>query len=496
MANISKILMKALLTGCFVLGQNNSSLAQSAASAETPKKAEAIFEEILSINPGDEEMQTLKSVLQKAYLDNPALLSARSDFKSVAERVPQVMANWLPTVTASTGIEEVNSDGQGEGRNNQNFSRAERGTAKDVRIALDQTILRGGRTFSEYSAAKHIVEAQRNDLIAAEQNLLQRVVTAYMDVLRDRALLRLSKNNRVVIARRLEAARDRYDVGETTLTDVSQAEARLARADADVISAEGNLSTSEAVFEELTGITPLNLAYPKVMIDLPNDLDTLNNRAESENPLIVAAKYAHRAAEKDVSTAFRELFPEISLSASWSRTYDPVFSSTEEQTDRRIALRATIPLYEGGGTRSRIRQAKQDANANYMDILDIKRRIRQQTVSDFKNLQAAKAEIISRQAQVEASEVAREGVRQETLVGTRTVLDSLDADQELLDAQVALVTAMRNKVVADFALAQNIGALTPENLGFTEKQSNYNTYLNSIRWKLLSTDTQLEKASN
>ncbi|MCB1531326.1 MAG: TolC family outer membrane protein [Alphaproteobacteria bacterium] len=430
------------------LGLSVAAIGISLAFAQTPAGISAIG-----------GTMTLRDVLRYTYDNNPSLQSARSDFRATQELLPQAQAGWKPTVDSSANITKSDLTGS-------NFPGAAGSTSKEVGVSLDQPVFRGGRTFAASSAARDTIQSQAEILRSIEQDVLLRVVTTYMDVLRDQALMDLAVNNREVIARQLEASEIRFEVGELSITDVSQAKARLARADSEIIAARGNLDTSEALFEEIVGMRPVLLSDPALDPALPQMLDEAVSVAEQNNPRILAATYAHEAAEDDVDNVFGELLPEIGFFASWNRAFDPQPGIVDRQTTKSVGLSASFPLYQGGAVRSRVRQAKHSANSRYMDILDVKRQVRQEVVSAWASWNAARSDINSRVAQIEASAIASEGVSAEAELGARTVLDTLDADQELLDAKVALVTSRRDEVVAKFTLLTALGLLSPQSLEF------------------------------
>lgn len=419
---------------------------------------------------------TLLSALETTYSTNPTLRAARKALRATYEQLPQAYSGWQPTVTSNASLTATDIAGS-------NFGPADGSTAKDVDVGFDQPLFRGFRTLAETSAAKSTITSQTAVLVSTEQDVLLNAVTAYMDVVRDRALLDLSLNNRDVLDKQREATQDRFDVGELTRTDVSQAKARLARADSDVITAKGTLNSSIAVFEQIIGEPPENLKEAEVALSFPGTLDEAVGLAERSNPLVIGATYAHKAAEKDADSIFGELLPSIGLFGSWNRTFDPAPGLVPEQTTKAFGVSATIPLYQAGAVRSRLRQVKHTANSRYMEILEVKRGVRQDVITAWSDWRSAQSEIRSRELQVEASRIARNGVHAEADVGTRTILDSLDADQELLDAQVALVTAQRDEVVAKFTLLSTLGLLTPETLGFSTDEQISNEDLRDIRKK-------------
>lgn len=429
---------------------------------------------------------TLQEVLREVYLSNPSIKAARADLRATHELLPQAYAGYKPTVTARGNITSSDID--------TNLTKDGGTTSKDVELRVDQPVYRGGRTTAAIESANSAITAQDAILKSVEQEVLLSVVTAYMNVVRDRDLVALNRNNRKVIARQFQASTDRFHAGENTKTDVSQSEARLAKADANLISAQGNLETSSAVFEQIAGfLPPPELTPPAYDLSLPLSLDEAVSKAESENPRVVSAVFIQKAAESDVDNIFGELLPDVGAFASWNKTYDPQSGLYDYQTTKSVGVAASVPLYEAGSVRSRIRQAKEKANKNYLEILAAKRQARQETVSSWQTLKAAEAEIKAREAQVKAALVAREGVHQEADVGARTVIDALDADQEYLDSQSSLVIARRDQVVATFSLAATLGLLTPETLGFSDEKLEFGSHLEDVKNRIFSTDVPREQ---
>jgi TolC family type I secretion outer membrane protein len=284
-----------------------------------------------------------------------------------------------------------------------------------------------------------------------------------MDVWRDRAIVDLNQNNERVIRRQLEATQDRFSVGEVTRTDVAQAETRLATATAQRTAAEGSLAANRAVFEEVIGFQPQNLVVPREIPGLPNGKDEVVAQAVAGNPDVLSASFAEKASRYRVRETAGELLPNLQLRATASRRDDSTQRDTSaEQAE--ILAEVSIPLYQQGSVSSRVRQAKQVSSQRRVQIEERRRNTQQQAVSAWENLVSARAQIVSFQAGVRSAEIALEGVRQENLVGARTILDILDAEQELLNAQVNLVGAQRDEVVASFQILSVMGRLTAAEL--------------------------------
>lgn len=436
--------------------------------------------------PQDTTNTVFMKALEATYENNPTLRAARAETRAVFERLPQAEAGWRPTVSANAEITanstSTNTSGGAFGSSGDD-DYLERAMA----LNLNQPLYRGGRTMADTETAKNVIRAQIALLENTEQQILLSAVTAYLDVLRDQAILTLSINNRDVLNRQFEATSQRFDVGELTRTDVAQAEARRAGAESQVISAQAALRSSRATFERIIGYPPEKLGFPLQELNIPPSLDEVTSYAENWNPLVRAAQYLHKAAQSGVDSQFGNLLPEISLSGGLSKAYEPS-GSIDDSDNAAIGVVASIPLYEAGSVRSRVRGSKKTVQQRYAQILENKRQAREQAITAWENLQAARGEVTSRLAQVEASEVARFGVKQEADLGARTILDTLDADQEVLDAQVALVTASRNDVVALYTLAAAMGILNPRTLGFADKIPDYNREVEAVRSNYFGTD--------
>lgn len=405
----------------------------------------------------------LYDALDQTYQNNPSLLSRRAEYMSVKERLPQARAGLLPDINGQAGVTYTNIDGSGSGAFDSD------NTTKNAGVTVSQPLFSGGSTLADIKAANAVIAAQAASLRSSEQDILLDAVTAYMDVMQNKATLELTKNNMAVIARELEQAQARFDVGEVTQTDVSQAKARHALAEAQMTQAQGNLNSAVAVFEEVVGSRPNldTMILPETIFELPESKDEAMRLAELQNFSVILAENTEIAAQHDVDSTFGELLPQISATGSLGRDYDPS-DTIDEQDTLSVGITASIPLYQSGATRSRLRQAKQVANQRFLEVMDVKNQVRSQAASNFATWQTAKAEIVSRKAQVDASTLAREGVHYEAEFGERTTLDTLDANLELLNAQLDLITAQRNEVVARFTLARTLGLLTPQGLDLNE----------------------------
>ncbi|HYE51567.1 MAG TPA: TolC family outer membrane protein [Azospirillaceae bacterium] len=426
----------------------------------------------LGLSPA--QAQSLQEALAQAYTSNPTLEAERAQLRATDELVPQARANYLPQVTASGDIARQRTETN---------SQVAAITPKSVDLSVSQPIYRGGRTTAQVDQAEAAVRAQRAALTATEQLVLLNAATAYFDVVRDQAVLDLNVNNEQVLRRQLEAAQDRFRVGEITRTDVSQSESRLSRANADRILSEGLLNASRAVFARLVGVVPGKLQQPAPVLSLPTSLEETIALAEKNNPSVIAANYNLEGAQSAVDNAFGEMLPSVALSGQVGRDWDTLARDSTRNTAT-IGARLTVPLYQGGGTSARVREAKQTASQRRMQVDEAVRQARETAIRSWEALVTARASIKSRNDQVNSANIALEGVRQEATVGSRTVLDVLDAEQELLDARVQLVRAQRDELVAAFQVLSAVGQLTAPQLGLPVQVYDQEAHYKEVRNKL------------
>jgi TolC family type I secretion outer membrane protein len=399
--------------------------------------------------------QSLDESLVAAYESNPTLLAARARLGAVNEFVPQELSNYRPSAEAvgRAGVQRIDT----------NASEAENTNPLEGQLLAEQPLYRGGRTEAGVARAEADVLAQRARLDSVEQSVLLAAATAYMDVWRDQAVLKLNQNNEQVLTRELEATRDRFEVGELTRTDVAQAESRLARATAQRIQSEGDLDSSRATFEEVIGFAPGVLDEPPAPEGILGSLEEVVAAAEAANPDLQAAIFDEESAQRQVRVSFGELLPEAALTGE--ARYAEEFSSSDSENRRARALaEVTVPIYQQGFVSSRVRQDKQTASQRRRQIDEAGRRAERLSVDSWVQLLSAQAQSRSFESEVSSTGVALDGVRQENAVGQRTVLDVLDAEQEFLDAQVSLTRSRRDEIVAGYQVLSAMGRLTARNL--------------------------------
>lgn len=416
--------------------------------------------------------QTLTDALANAYISNPTLDAARAGLRVTNEEVPQALSNWRPrvTVTGSVGQQRVDFGGGGTTTvggttfGGGSGDTAETITPRSIDLNVTQPLFRGGRTLAETRRAEANVMAQRARLQTTEQDILFRAATVFMDVWRDQSVLELNLNNESVLKRQLEASEDRFEVGEVTRTDVAQSESRLARATGDRVQAEGNLTTSRAIFEELVGQAPQVLEAPPLVSNLPESQGAVIQGAQTANPVVLAAGFAEVADLENVKVQFGQLLPELSLVGTVTKSEETSTASSETERAQ-ILAQLSLPIYQQGFVSSQVREAKQLASQRRKELNEARRTAVQQAVTSWEALQTARAQIRAFESQVRSTDIALEGVKQENAVGARTILDILDAEQEFLDAQVSLVGARRDEIVASYQVLQAIGKMTAQSLG-------------------------------
>jgi TolC family type I secretion outer membrane protein len=423
--------------------------------------------------------ETLQEALAKAYQNNPTLLAARARLRAIDEGVPEAISGWRPTVSVNYDVGKAYIDTSG---GSSSSSGSQSRLPRTGSLTLDQNIYRGGRTRSSIRRAEQDVLAERARLATTEQQIMLDGGTAYVDVLRDEAVLRLNQNNERVLRRQLEATRDRFQVGEVTRTDVAQAESRLARATADRIQAEGNLAQSRAAYQDVIGDFPGTLQPVKALDNIPTSRDDTVNQAREASPEVIAARFTERAAAADIDVVTGELFPSVDLEGELVRRNDT--SSTDSRSDgASITARFSLPLYQAGGVSARIRAAKQTHSQRRKELDAAIRTVIASATRAWEDYQTAVAQIKAFSAEVRSATIALEGVRQEAQVGSRTVLDVLDAEQELLDARVSLVRAQRDEAVSTFSVRQQIGTLVASKLSLGVPTYDFEAYYRSVRNK-------------
>jgi outer membrane protein len=412
---------------------------------------------------------TLEWALVQAYQNNPQINAQRAAVRATDENVPQALSGYRPRVSISGSVTEQYSDVRSKtGDPNQPYASVYGATAiTSYGITGTQTLLNGFQTANRTRQAESLVSAARENLRLTEHNVLLAAVTAYMNLIRDAAILELQRRNVEVLTEQLRQTRDRFNVGEVTRTDVAQAESRLAGGRASMLSAESNYITSRAAYRQVIGIEAGRLA-PATPVDRfsPRSLQQAIAAARATHPSVTVAMFNVDAALLQVKIAEGSLYPTLSLQANAQQTNGSTASpNTLQSSSASVMGQLTIPIYQGGSEYSLIRQAKETLSQRRLDLDTAREQSQQTVVQSWGQLEAAKSQIQATEAQVAAAEIALNGVREEARVGQRTTLDVLNAQQELVTARVGLVTAQRDRVVASFSLLAAVGRLAIPVLG-------------------------------
>jgi outer membrane protein len=416
---------------------------------------------IAALMAGTASADTLREALMSTYETNPTLTGQREALKATDATVAIARAQGRPQISATVGL---NKDLARQGI----LDTGGKGPILSVGADLSMPLFTGGRVNNSIKAAKTRVEAGRATLRGVEGDVFVDAVSAYMDVIRDRAIVELNQNNVKVLQTNLEATQDRFEIGDVTKTDVAQSQARLELGRANLATAQGQEAASEQEYRRVIGHEPGELAAPPPLPPLPATGEEAVRIALANNPNIEAVNRQAQAAGYDVNVARAQLLP--TLSAGVSETYVNALNGTagpapNTGSQTTAGLNATIPIYQGGEPAARIRQAQAVQGQTLEQAIGTERQVVAEARSAFAAYKAAQEAIASQQTAVQANELALEGARAERSVGTRTVLDVLNAEQELLNSQVSLVSARRDAYVAGFRLLNAMGQAEAQDLG-------------------------------
>lgn len=398
---------------------------------------------------------SLNESLSSAYETSPVLKSAIQSLQAVDEDMPTAISGMLPTVSASLD--------RGK-RSSESGATESNGITDSKSIEVNQPIFQGGRTVASIKKAKNTILAERERFKITEQQVLFSVVQAYMNLVRDMEVLELANNNKLVLSHHLEATKSRFELGEVTRTDVSQARASMAKSNSDVISAQNAVESSKATFEKIVGVSPANIKMPKNAITINGEIQELTKIAISNNPFIKTVEYGLNASKNDVSIQKSVLLPKVSVFANKQRESGMLTSAFPVNSDT-VGVNLAIPLFQGGSEYSQVRRAKHIAGKNSMDLVAAQNDLREAVITSYNDFKIAQSLIKSNQASVESLEVALDGTNQESMAGLRTTLDVLDAEQALFDARSTLVKSRCDEIVSSYNLLAQLGKLTAKDLG-------------------------------
>jgi outer membrane protein len=404
---------------------------------------------------------TMEGALVRAYQNNPQLNAQRALARATDENVPQALSGYRPkvAVTASGGAQFTNQ--LAEASTGKKIEEGPQGPHA-AGLTVTQTLYNGNQTANKTRAAESQVFGAREALRLMEQTVLLSAATVYMDYLRDAALLEVQRSNVRVLEETLKQTRQRYSAGIVTPTDVAQSEAQLAAGQSQELAAEATLTTTRANFRRIVGNEPAQLA-PGSPVDryLPVTLREATNISLVENPSVTSAMYGIDVSFLNVRINEGALFPTMTLQATVQKAWQQTITQIRQFTASAVA-QVSVPIYQGGAEYSLIRQSKETEAQQRLNLEQVRDQARADLVTAWGQLLAGKAQVESSQAQVSASEIALLGTRQEAAVGQRTVLDVLNAQQAVVNARVALVTAQHDRVVASYSVLSAVGRLSPQ----------------------------------
>ncbi len=414
--------------------------------------------------------ETLDEALTRAYETNSTLLAARAALRATDQGVSQALSRWRPIVSAGADISRSQS------YSNTRSPATRYTTPRGADLSIVQPLYDPVADAATNRAEKDVLAA-RARLVTTEQQILFAAMSAYVNVVRDQALLDLNINNEQRLRRRLEAANDRFLVGEITRTDVAQSEAGLARATANRIQAEGNLAASRAVYRNAVGDPQGNFVVPKVPGNLPVMQDEAISVSSARYPDVLASEYTAQSARENIRAIEGELWPKLNVRGTMSVDRSSTTSRSTEANSASITAEISVPLYTAGGIAARIRAAKETAFQRQFQVDDARGDAMESAARAWLSLETASASLRAYDSEIQASQIALDGVEKEALVGSRTVLDVLDAEQSLLTAKANLVGAQRNEIYAAYELKAAIGSLTARELGlqvpYYDEEKNY-----------------------
>ncbi len=432
--------------------------------------------------------ETLESALMQAYQNNPTLNSQRASVRATDEGVPQALSGYRPkvTITGFGGEQSLSNTakvgGFTPGTQTSYLTQSGYNATYSAGATVTQTLANGFQTANKTRQAEAQVFAARETLRVTEQTVLLSAATAYMNLLRDSAILDLQRRNVEVLQEQLRQTRDRFNVGEVTRTDVAQAESSLAAGRSQVLSAESNYNASVATYRQVIGNNPGKLT-PGTPVDRfsPRKLPDAIGFASATHPSVTMAQYNIDVAQLAVKVAEGALYPTVTMQGNYQQSLNPSSLNIYHSYNASVLGQLSVPIYQGGAEYSAIRQAKETLGQKRIDLDTARDQVRQNVVQSWGQLEAAKSNIEATTSQVQAAEIALNGIREEARVGQRTTFDVLFAQQTLVNARVALVTAQHDRVVASYTLLAAVGRLSPMVLGLRVEIYDAQTHYQQIR---------------
>lgn len=423
--------------------------------------------------------ETLEQALSLAYKNNPIIEGERSFLRSLDEDVSSASSRFFPRISISTSY--------GESSLNYGNDNEIKLQPKVSKIEAKQILFSGGRLVNNRLQSINSVKAGRANLRIVEQEILFNAADSFFGVLKSQKIVELMESNFEILTERLVVTKIQFEVGELTLTDVAQSEARLALAQANLIESRAKLEISQANYKAIIGSEPNKLLEFKKNIILPSTVSDAILIAENNSPFLHFAEKTEKSSRYGLASAKSMLSPVVSIQGEFSNSKE-VFMRDYNGDSYQVTGSVSMPIFVGGLNWSNIRKAQEINNRDKYFVVESKRRLKKQIKTAFAQYTSSLSKIESTLKQVEANKIALEGVKIEFELGTRTNLDVLDAEREYLDSQVSLISARNDSMLSRFFLLLNIGELTPKKLSLSVDTynpiKNYNKVRNfKLGWK-------------
>jgi len=418
--------------------------------------------------------ETLEGALAKALQTNPTFAAAKSNYEATHKSQYVTLADMLPQVTAFASETRSNTDAEFY-RTGAIYTPGNTGDLDTdaYGVSVTQSLFTSGKNLNAFRSKRAEVRSARANLTESEQQILLAAIVAYLDVLRSQSVYELNVQNFNVLERQLDAVQDRFEVGVVTRTDVAQSQAAVAGARSALLAAEADLRGTKAIYREVVGDEPVDLSEVQKAPRLPRDVEQAISIARRENPVLISSKEMSSSGRFNTYSAIGGALPSVTVTGRYTNYEDPssALKGVELEVTEVVAT-LTVPLFRGGRSIMGISAARNYSDALTYQVHAASDAVERGVIVAWNNYQAAAAAINANEQLIKASSIALEGVREENKLGTRTNLDVLNAEQELLDGRVALVTAENTKNVAAYSLLASIGRLTSERLRIKTSDSN------------------------
>ncbi|HEV2504373.1 MAG TPA: TolC family outer membrane protein [Mesorhizobium sp.] len=434
---------------------------------------------VTALAPGAASAETILGALSKAYQNNSTLNSSRAGVRVTDEGVAIAKSGWRPTITGSAAIDYSSTRGNNAGRL----------TTGNFGVQINQTLFDGFQTKNNVASAEAQVRASVEGLNNQQNATLFAAAQAYMNVIHDRQVAKLTEQNLKFLTEQVRAARSRFEVGEGTRTDVAQAEAQRSTAQAQVSAAQAQALASAGVYRQIVGDQPGKLKAPSPLGKLlPSSIENAIAAANNENPAILANQHLVDASGFGVKAAEGALLPQLSASAGVSRNYrdaspGSILSPDGSSTSANVGATLTVPIYSGGRTAATVRQQKERLGQARIEVDVARDQVRNAVVAAWTAYQAARENVDANRASIAAAQLALNGVIEERNVGQQTTLDVLNAQNVVISAQINLAASERDVVIASYGILQAMGRLTVDRLGLQVAKYNPDEHYKAVKDK-------------